>query len=70
VQKIIISSTVDANVWEELKTLARDSHQNVSNLLTEAIKDYIQQRRVHPVALKHLEDSMVENQEPGNLLAE
>jgi len=37
-QSIKISSKVDADTWEELKALARESHQNVSGLLTEAIK--------------------------------
>jgi len=68
-QSIKISSKVDADTWEELKELARESHQNVSGLLTEAISDYIQRRRVRPVVLKHLEDSMTENEELGKLLA-
>ena len=33
---IKISSKVDESVWNELKALARDSHQNISGLLTEA----------------------------------
>ena len=68
-QSIKISSKVDADTWEELKELARESHQNVSGLLTEAISDYIQRKRVRPVVLKHLEDSMTENEELGKLLA-
>ena len=68
-QSIKISSKVDADIWEELKTLARESHQNVSGLLTEAISEYIQRKRVRPVVLKHLEDSMNENDELGKLLA-
>jgi predicted transcriptional regulator len=68
-QSIKISSKVDADVWEEFKALARESHQNVSGLLTEAINDYIQRKRVRPVVLKHLEDSMTENEELGKLLA-
>jgi len=66
---IKISSKVDTDTWEELKALARESHQNVSGLLTEAINDYIQRKRVRPVVLKHLEDSMTENEELGKLLA-
>jgi predicted transcriptional regulator len=68
-QSIKISSKVDADTWEELKALARESHQNVSGLLTEAINDYLQRKRVRPVVLKHLEDSMTENEELGKLLA-
>ena len=41
---IKISSKVEAQVWEELRMLAKESHQNVSGLLTEAISDYLQRR--------------------------
>ena len=68
-QSIKISSKVDADAWEELKAFARDSHQNVSGLLTEAINDYLQRKRVRPEVLKHLDDSMNENEELGKLLA-
>ncbi len=68
-QKIKISSKVDEAVWEELKALAKESHQNVSGLLTEAISEYVRQKRVRPVVLKHLDDSMDQNDELGKLLA-
>ncbi len=64
-----ISSKVEAEVWDELKVLAKESHQNVSGLLTEAISDYLRRRRVRPVVLDHLADSMNENDELGKLLA-
>ena len=66
---IKISSKVEAQVWEELRMLAKESHQNVSGLLTEAISDYLQRRRVRPAVLEHLSDSMTENDELGHLLA-
>ena len=66
---IKISSKVDAAVWEELKTLAAESHQNISGLLTEAIRDYVRRRRIRPVVLDHLEDSIADNRELGRLLA-
>jgi len=66
---IKISSKVEAQVWEELRMLAKESHQNVSGLLTEAISDYLQRRRVRPAVLGHLSDSMNENDELGHLLA-
>ncbi len=68
-QNIKISSKVDEDIWNELKALASESHQNVSGLLTEAIRDYVQRRRVRPEVLNHLEDSMTENAELGKLLA-
>lgn len=34
-----ISSKVDASVWEEFKDLTDESHQNISGLLTEAIRE-------------------------------
>lgn len=66
---IKISSKVEEKVWEDLRLLAKESHQNVSGLLTEAIADYIQRRRVRPTVLEHLADSMTENEELGQLLA-
>ncbi len=66
---IKISSKVEASVWEELKELADESHQNLSGLLTEAIREYVQRRRVRPVVTRHMEDSIVENEKLGRLLA-
>ena len=66
---IKISSKVEAQVWEDLRMLAKESHQNVSGLLTEAISDYVHRRRVRPAVLDHLADSMDENDELGHLLA-
>ena len=66
---IKISSKVEAAVWEELRALAKESHQNVSGLLNEAISDYLRRRRVRPVVLDHLASSMNENDELGKLLA-
>ncbi len=66
---IKISSKVETAVWEEFRALANESHQNISGLLTEAISDYLHRRRVRPVVLDHLADSMNENDELGNLLA-
>jgi predicted transcriptional regulator len=64
-----ISSKVEEQVWKDLKLLAKESHQNVSGLLTEAISDYVHRRRVRPEVLNHLTDSIDENDELGHLLA-
>jgi predicted transcriptional regulator len=66
---IKVSSKVDETVWEDLKDLAGESHQNISGLLTAAIREYVQRRRVRPVVKRHLEDSMAENEKLGRLLA-
>jgi len=66
---IKISSKVEEQVWLELKELAQDSHQNVSGLLTEAIRDYLRRRRIRPAVLEHLAESMRDNEELGHLLA-
>ena len=66
---IKISSKVEAQVWEDLRMLAKESHQNVSGLLTEAISDYVHRRRIRPAVLDHLADSMDDNDELGHLLA-
>ena len=67
---IKISSKVDELVWRELRAIAEESHQSIGGLLTEAISDYVRRRRVRPEVLKHLEDSMEENEELGRLLAQ
>ena len=64
-----ISSKVDEAVWNELRELAGETHQNVSGLLTEAIRDYLQRRKVRPAVLKHLERSIDDNRRLGELLA-
>ncbi len=67
---IKISSKVDEEAWRDLQEIARDSHQSISGLLTEAVRDYVQRRRVRPLVHKHLEDSISENLELGQRLAE
>lgn len=67
---IKISSKVEAAQWQALQDLARESHQSISGLLTEAISDYVRKRRLRPAVLDHLEDSMTENAELGKRLAE
>ena len=66
---IKISSKVEERVWNDLKEIADESHQSISGLLTEAIRDYVQRRRVRPVVLDHLEASIRDNVELGRLLA-
>lgn len=65
---IKISSKIDAEAWEELRALAQESHQNISGLLTEAVRDYLRRRRVRPEVLTHLEDSIGANEELGRRL--
>ena len=67
---IKISSKVEESVWRDLKRLAKESHQSISGLLTEAIGEFVRRRRVRPVVLQHLEDSIDANEELGQLLAE
>ena len=67
---IKISSKVEQAQWRALQELARESHQTISGLLTEAIGDYVRKRRLRPVVLDHLETSMAENEELGRRLAE
>lgn len=67
---IKISSKVEEADWKALQQVARESHQSISGLLTEAIRDYVRRRRVRPDVLRHLEDSIEENRELGRRLAE
>ncbi|MFW6093946.1 MAG: hypothetical protein ACODAC_08240 [Pseudomonadota bacterium] len=64
-----ISSKVDAKAWADLRAMADETHQNLSGLLTEAIEEYLERRRVRPVVLQHLEESIEENRRLGELLA-
>lgn len=67
---IKISLKVDEIVWNDLKSLAKEQHQSVSDLLTEAIREYVMRKRVRPAVLTHLEAGMEQNEELGKLLAE
>lgn len=67
---IKISSKVEAAQWQALQALANETHQSISGLLTEAIRDYVRKRRLRPEVMRHLEDSIVENEELGRRLAE
>ncbi len=66
---IKIRSKLDEAAWNELRDLARESKRSVSELLSEAVEEYLARRRVRPDVLGHLEDSMRENEELGKLLA-
>ncbi|MEJ2131970.1 MAG: hypothetical protein P8Y95_10200 [Gammaproteobacteria bacterium] len=65
-----ISSKVEEEVWEDLKRVARESHQSISGVLTEAIAEYVQRRRVRVEVMRALERSIEENERLGQLLAE
>jgi len=65
-----ISSKVEVSAWKDLQALARESHQSISGLLSEAIREYLGRRRIRPSVLRHLDDSVAENEELGRLLAE
>jgi hypothetical protein len=67
---IKISSKVERDAWEELRALAVESRQNVSGLLTDAIREYVRRRRLRPEVLGHLDDSLRKNEKLGRLLAE
>ncbi|MFK8030856.1 MAG: hypothetical protein AB8G18_11540, partial [Gammaproteobacteria bacterium] len=62
-------SKVNQDDWKDLQDLARESHQSISGLLTEAIREYVRKKRLRPAVMDHLEDSIVENEELGKRLA-
>ena len=64
---IKITSEVDEAAWNELCDPARDTHRSVSEVLSEAIEEYLARRRVRPDVLRHLENSVRENDELGKL---
>lgn len=65
-----ISSKVEEAAWNELRALAEESRQSISGLLTEAIEDYVRRRRLRPEVMRHLEESIKENEKLGRLLAQ
>ena len=67
---IKISSKVEEEVWENLRSLSKETHQSISGLLTQAIRDFVRRQRVRPEVVTHLERSMNDNEELGRLLAE
>lgn len=66
---IKISSKVEESTWNDLKALAEESHRNISGVLTEAIAEYVQRRRVRPEVKAAALRSIEENKELGELLA-
>ena len=66
---IKISSKVEEAEWQALQAVAKESHQSISGLLTEAIADYVRKRRLRPIVLKHLEASIADNDDLGRRLA-
>jgi hypothetical protein len=52
------------------RELARESHQSISGMLTEAIRDYLRRKRVRPEVMDHLQASIAANEELGRKLAE
>ena len=67
---IKVSSKVDEDAWRALQALAKETHQSISGLLTEAVQDYLRSRAVRPAVLVHLEESINDNAELGRLLPE
>lgn len=67
--KIKISSKVERREWEALQALASETNQSISGLLSEAVAEYVRRRRLRPEVMKHLEDSISDNEELGKLLA-
>jgi hypothetical protein len=64
-----ISSKIEEKIWRDLKSFSEDTHQSVSGLLTEAVREFLERRRVRPVVLENLKRSLDENEELGKLLA-
>lgn len=64
-----ISTIVDDTVWKAFKELAEETHQNIGGLLSEALREFIRKRRLRPDVLRHMEDSIADNEDLGRLLA-
>ncbi len=64
---IKVSSKVDEAAWRSLQALAKETHQSISGLLTEAVQDYLRNRAVRPTVMANLEESISDNAELGRL---
>ena len=64
-----VSSQVEESTWEDLKALAAESQQSISGVLTEAIAEYVQRRRVRPEVRSTLTESIDANRKLGEPLA-
>ena len=47
----ISSLKLEQDEWQALQELARESNQTISELLTEAIRDFVRTRRMRPAPL-------------------
>jgi len=65
-----IRSKVEESVWNELRALATETRRSISELLTEAVRDYVRRRRLRPEVLAHLGNSLAANERLGPLFAE
>ena len=66
---IKISSKVEESVWEDLRKLAKETHQSISGLVTEAIEDYVRRHRIRPEVMAHLKASIDAHEKLGKRLA-
>ena len=64
-----VSSQVEEHTWEDLKALAAESQQSISGVLTEAIAEYVQRRRIRPEVRSALAKSIDNNRKLGEMLA-
>ena len=57
------SSKLDKKILSELRNFAKEKKQNISDILDQAIGDYLTRAYIKPVFQKHLEESISENEE-------
>jgi len=62
-----VSSQVEQQTWDKLKALAAVSQQSISGVLTEAIAEYVQRRRIRPMVRSATADSIRENRRLGEI---
>lgn len=64
-----ISTIIDEKLWREFKKHAQENHQSLSHLMNEALREFLRKRRIRPEFLKHIENSVNENDRLGAWLA-
>jgi len=60
---------MDEKVWKALQKVSQETHQSLSGLLSEAVEDYLKRRTMRADVMKHLDDSIRDNEELAQLLA-
>ena len=67
--EVKIDAELNRVTWDNLVKFAKASNRKISDVLEDAIQEYLDNRTKHSVVQKHLNDSMDAHIELGHMLA-